>query len=999
MSSVNLLQVGMNAVQSQRFADAVAAFEQLCYNPSGTAQEQIQAQMWLVRAYYGHGQLEAAVALCEQMTTEAYPADVQQWARQTLPSLSQATPALISAPAHQTQSAPQSSSQPSSQPVSLAEQYGLTQATQSHEDTELSMNTSMQTCMDSSTPTVMETSLHEALPPKSPSPSILTTTGLSTAGPHPKQSPEQDPEEVSEQVSEQVNHNSTNPSSDNASSDLAGLSPEALLSLGNQSLKGRKFAQAVQALEAYCHQTGNNEGQAQMWLVKAYKGNQQISEATALCQQLLDHPREYIKIWAKQYLETLLSPEQIQALLEQTAAEFMGPEAEGTLSGPLSQAGLTERAPSSRSRLNSSRSHPASSPSVAGPDSAQPTFPKAGRTKRPNVKIPMGKIAPSLGLASGVTLSALAGMIFSLCLGLLLIVESDNPTLGLVGAVVGTVVFNTGMFFLSPVIMDLVQRWLYKTRWVSLSDLRQRSPESARVLQEVCSQHKIRQPKIGIIDDDNPTAFTYGSLRDNARLVVSQGLFKYLDDDEIATVYAHELGHIIHWDFAIMTLAQTLLQVLYLIYVYADRLRRSLGNSDTEKNLKSGLQVAVWSAYLFYTLGQYILLYLSRTREYHADHFAAQVTGNPNALSRGLVKIAYGIVEEGKRNPEPSLVVQGTRALGIADAGGAPLTGTAYRVSSSPAQVGRVFLWDMFNPWAWWSELNSTHPLTGKRVRALSTYAEHLGLDVEFDMALVMREGKGLNKRRLYGNFVFDVVLLQAVWIGGIAGLGLGTLLSLATRNWGCSLGGLLLGMGVAMLAQLNVMYPAFGRAPEADILTLMSDPYASPLRGKPVRLIGEVIGRGDAGSRVGSDLQFQDATGMTRLHYQSWLGPLGNFFFGIAKAENYVGTQSTVSGWFRRSTAHWLDLVQLDSSAGVIKSYHRLGTMVTAIALIVLGLLVPPVFSVTLRDSGPSFSRPAAKSRTAPAAKRVQDSDANEADASTEESDFEPGQSAPEVE
>jgi Zn-dependent protease with chaperone function len=43
-------------------------------------------------------------------------------------------------------------------------------------------------------------------------------------------------------------------------------------------------------------------------------------------------------------------------------------------------------------------------------------------------------------------------------------------------------------------------------------------------------------------------------LPDTARLVVSKGLFTYLDDDEAATVYAHELGHIVHWDFALMTL-------------------------------------------------------------------------------------------------------------------------------------------------------------------------------------------------------------------------------------------------------------------------------------------------------------------------------------------------------------------------------------------------------------------------------------------------------------
>ncbi|MCC5644238.1 M48 family metalloprotease [Nostoc sp. CHAB 5824] len=71
------------------------------------------------------------------------------------------------------------------------------------------------------------------------------------------------------------------------------------------------------------------------------------------------------------------------------------------------------------------------------------------------------------------------------------------------------------------------------------------SPETAKIIRQVCQQKNLKTPRLGIINDQNPTAFTYGSLPNSARLVVSQGLFTYLDDDEIA-VYAHELGHIVH---------------------------------------------------------------------------------------------------------------------------------------------------------------------------------------------------------------------------------------------------------------------------------------------------------------------------------------------------------------------------------------------------------------------------------------------------------------------
>lgn len=574
----------------------------------------------------------------------------------------------------------------------------------------------------------------------------------------------------------------------------------------------------------------------------------------------------------------------------------------------------------------------------------------------------MRGVAANLSLASGVTVSLLFGMVLVLVLSLLLIVENPNPVQGLAIAIAITIVFNLLVFFISPLIMDLIQSWLYGTRWIDIREIERRNPETAKVLREVCQKHKLTLPRLGMIEDDNPTAFTYGSLPNTARLVVSRGLFQYLDDDEVAAVYAHELGHIVHWDFAVMTLAATLVQIAYLLYVYVDELAAHVD----DKRVKNAARSTAVMAYIFYIVGEYLLLYLSRTREYYADHFAAEVTGNPNGLSRALVKIAYGILEVGSRNQEPSRILQGTRALGIADPKSAAFTGTAYRVASEPYKVGRVFLWDMFNPWAWWMELNSTHPLTGKRVRALSTYAEQLGLDTEFDMARVMREGRTLNRQKLYGNFVTDIILFWADWLGLAIGL-LGGLLffvikpsnikmlvnaiqsdpeifgTLIVVSFTTILPACLLGFGFGTLAKMVFMYPDFNRAPETDVLALMSDPYASPLRGRAVTLSGEVIGRGDAGYRFGSDLKLQDHTGLIYLRYASRFGPLGNFLFGMSQAESFIHQEVKAVGWFRRGIMPWVDFVRLDcESKWTVQSYHRFWLLVLGLGCIALGFALP---------------------------------------------------------
>ena len=564
------------------------------------------------------------------------------------------------------------------------------------------------------------------------------------------------------------------------------------------------------------------------------------------------------------------------------------------------------------------------------PSSARPQRASGGA-----VALALAGVGGNLMVASVVTLTLMAGMVLTLVLAVVFIMGSENPATGLAIAAAITLAFNALSFFISPWIMDLIQKWLYGTRWVELSEIERFSPETGRVLRKVCDENNLKQPSLGIIDDQNPTAFTYGTLPNSARLVVSQGLFTYLEDEEAAAVYAHELGHIVHWDFAVMTIASTLVQMCYLVYMFG---RRVSGGSDNR--VASAMRTAALVAYIFYLVGSYLLLYLSRTREYLADHFSAKTTGNPNALSRALVKIAYGIVEEGERSKEPSKLLEGTRALGIYDAKAATSTGTAYRISSSPEAVGRVFLWDMFNPWGWWMELNSTHPLTGKRVRALSTYAEQLGLAIEFDMGRVIGEGKGLNKKRLYGNFAMDLVLYSAEGIGLLVGVILGFLLTGAfPANPALMIAMPLLGLGLGMLLKAMVMYPKFANAPATDILDLMSDPYASPLRGKPAKLQGKLIGRGDAGNRVGSDLKLQDATGMLFLRYASRFGGLGNFFFGATRVQSLIDSEVETVGWFRRGVAPWMDLVQFKSESGtIVNSYHRFWKLVGGVFLVLLG-------------------------------------------------------------
>ena len=141
----------------------------------------------------------------------------------------------------------------------------------------------------------------------------------------------------------------------------------------------------------------------------------------------------------------------------------------------------------------------------------------------------------------------------------------------------------------------------------------------------------MKYPRIGYIDDGAPNAFTYGWRKNNTRIVLTRGIFDLLTPEEAMTVVAHELGHATHYDMAVMTFAQLVPMVLYAIY---EGTTKNVSDDDDGKAAVLG-----YVAYVLYVIAQYIILWLSRSREYYADAFAIGETRNPNGLANALVKI------------------------------------------------------------------------------------------------------------------------------------------------------------------------------------------------------------------------------------------------------------------------------------------------------------------------------------------------------------------------
>ncbi len=520
----------------------------------------------------------------------------------------------------------------------------------------------------------------------------------------------------------------------------------------------------------------------------------------------------------------------------------------------------------------------------------------------------MGK----LFFASFVTLGLLSGFVFGVVMAVW--VYAGDPNIWY--ALIATAIFNVIAWLIGPAISDLFNKWFYKVRFLSKEELMQLYPEVTQLIEQISSEYKFKFPKVGIIPDKNPTAFTYGSARYNSRIILTEGIFHFLNPEEARAVVAHELGHIVNRDFIVMMIASTLVQMLYEIY---SNIMRSMKKSKKGKGKGPFLVIALVS-YVLYIIGIYLLYYLSRTREYLADAFSAKYT-DPNDLSNALIKIAYGIVTV-EDDDSTKRLLQSTRHLGILDVNNAKHYGiTSYISHQDPNVLAEVMVFDKVSPWAKLAELGSTHPLTGKRIDHLSDIAKTKGTPFYFDIDGAIAR-MGIKYSRLWGSFSLGLLMTLLPW----------ALLAYAFFYLPMYL--IPAAIAAGMLLQIPYKFP-FTKTQETTVLEQMRNPYASPLRGKPVLFSGNVIGRGTPGYIFGEDMMYQDSTGLIFLNYNSALGFLGNLFFALKRLKTLINVPSQAAGWFFRGLGSTVSLRYIQTDQKKIRSHPILWLFLVPIVLI----------------------------------------------------------------
>lgn len=127
-------------------------------------------------------------------------------------------------------------------------------------------------------------------------------------------------------------------------------------------------------------------------------------------------------------------------------------------------------------------------------------------------------------------------------------------------------------------------------------------PELFFVLESLCCKGNIKIPQIIVTKDRFARSFTVG--RRSPVIVLSKELFDTLDDEELETVLAHELGHIVRADSALNWVTVFMRDLMFFT------------------------PVVFW-----------IFQDLTLEKEKAADDFAVKLTGKPLAFAQALIKV------------------------------------------------------------------------------------------------------------------------------------------------------------------------------------------------------------------------------------------------------------------------------------------------------------------------------------------------------------------------
>jgi heat shock protein HtpX len=169
----------------------------------------------------------------------------------------------------------------------------------------------------------------------------------------------------------------------------------------------------------------------------------------------------------------------------------------------------------------------------------------------------------------------------------------------------------------------------------------QEAPELHAMIERLCIQADLPKPKVAVAQTNMPNAFALGRSQKSATVCATTGIMNMLSPAELEGVMAHELSHVKNRDVMVMTIASFFASIAAMILQFGFLFGGGGGQSDDDDS--PGIFAIIIVSLIVYAVSYFLMMALSRYREFAADRGAALVTGRPSALASALRKISSGM--------------------------------------------------------------------------------------------------------------------------------------------------------------------------------------------------------------------------------------------------------------------------------------------------------------------------------------------------------------------
>ncbi len=246
---------------------------------------------------------------------------------------------------------------------------------------------------------------------------------------------------------------------------------------------------------------------------------------------------------------------------------------------------------------------------------------------------------------------------------------------GAIVALLMATVMNFGMYWFSGSIVLKMQ----KAKPLDT----QKYGQIERDVQELAQQDNLPMPKLYFVDTPIPNAFATGRSPKQAVVAVTKGITELLNDQELKSVLAHELGHVKNRDMLVSTIAATIGGAVAMLARMAFWGGSLFGGNDEEGgNMFGNLAMLIIAP----MAASIIQMAVSRSREYMADSHGAKLIGHGDDLASALQKMEAFKPKMQKLRPSPQQEV--TAHLMFANMFNAK--GMASLFSTHPSTASRV---------------------------------------------------------------------------------------------------------------------------------------------------------------------------------------------------------------------------------------------------------------------------------------------------------------------